>query len=218
MVAALIGDPARANILTALMSGKALTATELAGEAGITPQTASGHLARLEDGGLVVARRQGRHKYVSLASDQVASVLEGLMGLSAGSGPLRTRTGPKEAALREARVCYNHLAGDRGVQMYDALIALGHLELHGAELVLTAGGARWAAEFGLDLAPLRKSRAPLCKACLDWSERRSHLAGSLGRALFTHMSDIGWLRRDDSSRVVRFTPQGRQAFDQMFRM
>lgn len=218
MVAALIGDPARANILTALMSGKALTATELASEAGITPQTASSHLARLEDGGLVVTRRQGRHKYVSLASDQVAAVLEGLMGLTAGAGHLRTRTGPKEMALREARVCYNHLAGDRGVQMYDALFASAYLRLEHEEPVLTEAGAAWATEFGIDLGRLRKSRAPLCKSCLDWSERRSHLAGSLGRALFSQMSERGWMHRDANSRVVRFTPNGRQCFDQMFRI
>ena len=113
-VAALIGDPARANMLTALLSGKALTATELASEAGVTVQTASSHLAKLGTGGLLRQRKQGRHKYFSLAGADVAHVLEGLMGLAAGAGHLRTRTGPKDAQLRKARVCYNHLAGDMG--------------------------------------------------------------------------------------------------------
>ena len=118
-IAALIGDPARANMLTALMSGKALTATELSQEAGITRQTASTHLAKLDEGGLLMPRKQGRHKYFSLASDDVAHVLEVLMGLAAESGHLRTRTGPRDEELRKARVCYNHLAGHMGILMYD---------------------------------------------------------------------------------------------------
>ncbi|MGB3406233.1 MAG: helix-turn-helix transcriptional regulator, partial [Jannaschia sp.] len=126
-IAALIGDPARAAMLSALMDGGALTATELSMEAGITPQTASGHLARLETGGLLLRARQGRHSYLRLASPQVAEVLEGLMSLSATVGPARVRPGPRDAALREARVCYNHLAGRRGVQMYLALRANGAL-------------------------------------------------------------------------------------------
>ena len=121
-VAALIGDPARANILTALMDGRALTASELAAEAGVTAQTASSHLARLAEGGLILPRKQGRHKYFELSGADVADVLEGLMGLSAQLAP-RVRTGPKDDALRAARVCYNHLAGRRGIQMFDAMMA-----------------------------------------------------------------------------------------------
>lgn len=215
-IAALIGDPARANILTALMSGKALTATELAQEAGTTPQTASGHLSRLEAGGLITVRRQGRHKYAGLASDEVAAVLEALMGLAAGAGHLRTRTGPKDAALREARVCYNHLAGDRGVQMFDSLRARGFITDQGEEIALTETGAGFAQDFGIDLPLLRSKRRPLCRACLDWSERRSHLAGSLGRAFLTRMADDGWLRRDTGSRAILFTPPGARAFDRSF--
>ncbi|NNG02830.1 MAG: winged helix-turn-helix transcriptional regulator, partial [Inquilinus sp.] len=116
-VAALLGDPARANMLTALMSGRALTASELASEAGVTPQTASAHLARLQQGGLVVPRKQGRHRYYALTGEDVAAVLEALMGLAARTGHLRTRTGPKDPALRRARVCYDHLAGELGVRM-----------------------------------------------------------------------------------------------------
>ena len=122
LVASLVGDPARANMLTALMSGRALTATELAHEAGVTPQTASSHLARLQEGGLVAIEKQGRHRYHRLTGPDVAIVLEGLMGLAARVGHLRTRTGPKDPALRRARVCYDHLAGDLGVQMFDSLV------------------------------------------------------------------------------------------------
>lgn len=215
-VAALIGDPARANILTALMTGKALTATELAGEAGVTLQTTSGHLAKLEAGGLITARKQGRHKYISLASPQVASALEALMGLAAGQGETRARTGPKDAAMRQARVCYNHLAGTRGVQMYDALHRAGALLQEGEDLTLTAQGAALVTAFGIDLDALQSNRIPLCRTCLDWSERRTHLAGSLGRAMLARMEGQGWLRRDMNSRAIVFNAAGVRAFDAAF--
>ncbi len=215
-VAALIGDPARANMLTALMSGKALTASELAAEAGVTVQTASSHLSKLDGGGLLRPRKQGRHKYFSLASDEVAHVLEGLMGLAAGSGHLRRRTGPKDADLRRARVCYNHLAGDMGTRMFDGLMARGYLVLDGGGLALTAAGEAFVAEFGIDLDGLHRGRAALCRECLDWSERRSHLAGSLGRAFLRRFEELSWARRDRTSRVVTFSPGGARAFVRLF--
>ncbi len=215
-IAALIGDPARANMLTALMSGKALTVSELAEEAGVTIQTASSHLSKLDAGGLLRPRKQGRHKYFSLAGDEVAHVLEGLMGLAAGSGHLRRRTGPKDAELRQARVCYNHLAGDMGTQMFDSLIARGLVRLDGEELVLTDTGATFAADFEIDIDSLRKARAPLCRECLDWSERRSHLAGSLGRAFLTRFEELSWAKRDQKTRVVSFSRDGIRAFHNLF--
>jgi DNA-binding transcriptional ArsR family regulator len=214
-IAALIGDPARANMLTALMSGKALTATELASEAGVTVQTASSHLSKLDQGGLLRPRKQGRHKYFSIATDDVASVLEGLMGLAAKTGYMRTRTGPKDAALRKARVCYNHLAGDMGTRLYDNMIARGFLVSDQDDLHLTDSGAAFATNFGIDLAQLTKGKAPVCKNCLDWSERRSHLAGSLGRAMLTRFEDLGWAKRDKHTRVITFTMAGEAAFDQL---
>lgn len=215
-VAALIGDPARANMLAALMGGRALTARELAEEAGVTAQTASGHLARLEAGGLILRRVQGRHRYAALASDEVAAVLEALMGLAQSAGHQRTRTGPKDVALREARVCYNHLAGEMGVRVFDSLAGRGLIRVEGEEVALTMAGEGFAEGFGIDLAPLRRARAPLCRACLDWSVRRSHLAGSLGRALLARMLEQGWARRDPQGRAIRFTAQGRGVFDAAF--
>ena len=215
-MAALIGDPARANMLTALMSGKALTATELAQEAGVTPQTASSHIAKLTDGGLVAMRRQGRHRYLSLASDDVARLLEGLMGLAAGAGHLRTRTGPRDTALRKARVCYNHLAGDMGTQMFDSLVGTGKLCLDRGGIGLTPAGETLVQELGVDLAALTRQRAPLCRECLDWSERRSHLAGSLGRALLARFEALGWASRDRQSRAVHFTRAGEGRFREIF--
>ncbi|MFK7835224.1 MAG: ArsR/SmtB family transcription factor [Sulfitobacter sp.] len=217
-IAALIGDPARANMLTALMSGKALTVSELAYEAGVTIQTASSHLTKLDQGGLLRPRKQGRHKYFSLTNDEVAHVLEGLMGLAAGAGHLRKRTGPKDAELRRARVCYNHLAGDMGTRMFDSLTQQGHLLVKDDEIALTPSGAAFATTFGIDLAALRKGRTPLCRECLDWSERRSHLAGSLGRAFLSRFEALSWVRRDQKTRVVAFSPKGAAAFDELFHL
>ena len=211
-VGALIGDPARANMLSALMGGKALTASELATAAGITQQTASAHLARLEAGGLLVQRKQGRHRYFALADDEVGLLLEGLMGFAANRGFLRTRPGPRDPELRKARVCYNHLAGDFGVRMLDRLLADGNMTLDGDEIALTASGESRMAALGIDLAPLQAQRRPLCRTCLDWSERRSHLAGALGEALLTRFIEIGWAKREMGSRVIRFTPPGEKAF------
>jgi len=215
-IAALIGDPARANMLVALMSGKALTATELAAEAGITAQTASSHLARLHAGGLLLPRKQGRHKYFALASAEVASVLEALMGLAADAGLLRSRTGPKDKALRQARICYNHLAGDMGVQMFDSLVAQSYLEQDGGRLRLTEPGRDFATALGIDVDKLASGRSELCRECLDWSERRSHLAGSLGRAMLARFVEMGWARVDKSTRIVTFTPSGLRQFRSMF--
>ncbi|MWB79294.1 metalloregulator ArsR/SmtB family transcription factor [Pseudooceanicola sp. 216_PA32_1] len=214
-IAALIGDPARANILTALLSGKALTATELAAEAGVTAQTASTHLARLAEGGLIETRRQGRHKYVTLASEEVAAVLEALTGLAAGQGHLRTRTGPKDAELRRARVCYNHLAGDMGVRLFESMAARRLLEVRPDGVTLAPAGQDFVSAFGIDLAALRSHRTPLCLPCLDWSERRSHLAGSLGRAMLTRMQELGWLRRAEG-RLIRVTARGETDFARAF--
>ena len=215
-VAALLGDPARANMLTALLGGQALTAGELAREAGVTAQTASSHLARLAAGGLVVPRRQGRHAYYALSGPDVAMLLEKLMNLAERTGHRRARTGPAEPALRRARVCYDHLAGDMGVALFDGLIA-GRLLVRRADaLVLSRKGEAALTGFGIDLATVRAARRAVAKDCLDWSVRRSHLAGSLGAALLDRFYELGWARREQNSRVVTFTPQGLRAFGRAF--
>lgn len=214
-IAALMGDPARGNMLAALMDGRALTARELADAAGITAATASGHLRQLVEGGLLQDRKQGRHKFFSLAHGDVALAIEALMGL-ASAQTRRMRPGPRDEALREARVCYNHLAGRKGVQMFDSLRNGGLVREAGEEVSLTPEGRRFAEGFGIDLAALEQARSPLCRSCLDWSERRSHLAGALGRAFLARMEQQGWIRRDGSSRVLIFGARGQQAFDQAF--
>lgn len=216
LVASLVGDPARANMLTALMNGQALTATELSQEAGVTVQTASSHLSRLHDGGLVEVAKQGRHRYYRLTGPDVALVLEGLMGLAERAGLRRVRTGPKDPALRQARVCYDHLAGDLGVRMFDSMVGRKLIEEGGAEIGLTPGGKDFLTEFGVDLGPLSGGARPLCKTCLDWSARRSHLAGALGAAILDRLYALGWAKREPASRIVRFTPAGKREFEALF--
>ena len=219
MVASLVGDPARANMLTALMTGRALTASELAHQAGVTPQTASSHLAKLEAGGLIEQEKQGRHRYYRLADPDVAAVLEGLEGLAARAGHLRVRTGPKDPALRRARVCYDHLAGDLGVQMLDSMKRQRLLRQRKQDIELTAERGRFLVEtLQISADDLAHPRRPLCKTCLDWSERRHHLAGTLGAALLNRFTELKWAARDATpgSRVVNFTRQGEKRFAALF--
>jgi DNA-binding transcriptional ArsR family regulator len=212
----LIGDPARANMLTALMSGKALTATELASEAGVTLPTASSHLGKLEQAGLLRQRKQGRHRYFALADDDVGGVLESMMALAAKHGHTRTRTGPKDPALRKARVCYDHLAGELGVRLFESLKDQGFLTETGEDIAPTADGRVFLRGLDIDVDALARSRRPLCRSCLDWSARRTHLAGTLGASLLTHLYERGWATRIERSRVVAFTPRGERAFYKLF--
>jgi DNA-binding transcriptional ArsR family regulator len=213
-LAALIGDPARANILQALSAGQALTAGELAREAGVTAQTASSHLAKLEAGGLITRRKQGRHGYFALAGPDVAEALEQLTSLAERTGHRRTRPGPSDPALRRARVCYDHLAGEAGVAMLDAMVADGRIADAEGSLVLTDAGRSFARAFGVELP--ERGRRPLCKACLDWSERRSHLAGVFGMGLLDRIYALGWARRMEGMRVVAFSAPGQAAFERTF--
>lgn len=215
-VANLVGDPARANMLTALMDGGALTASELAQEAGIGLPTASSHLSKLMGGGLVGVAAQGRHRYYGLAGAEVAAMLEAIMGVAASLGPRRTRPGPRDASMREARVCYDHLAGEMGVALLDRLLARGVVTREGEGLKLAAQGAGFFESVGIDVGALEAARRPVCRACLDWSVRRSHLAGALGAAIYDEVISRKWARRDRDGRAVRFSPLGREAFRQAF--
>ena len=189
-VATLAGDPARAGMLHALMDGRALTASELARIAGITPQTASGHLARLVVAGLLAVEKQGRHRYHRLASPAVAQMMESIMQVAAGLDTNRPRlvVGPRDAALRAARTCYDHLAGRLGVALADALVDGGQVELASDGGLVTDAGIRFFSRIGIDLDVLatcsgKRPARVLCRPCLDWSERRPHLAGTIGAAL-----------------------------------
>ncbi len=211
-IAALIGDHARAEVLTALMADRALTATELAQTAGLTKQTMSAHLAKLQEGGLIAVEAQGRHRYFRLANADVAALLESLMGVAFRSGAVRLRNSPREPALRKARVCYDHLAGEMGVLAYEALLEHQAIRVSDTGLELTATGREWFGALGIDADALVKQRRSLLRPCLDWSHRRHHLAGALGSGLLQRLFELGWARRAKDSRVITFTPPGEQAF------
>jgi DNA-binding transcriptional ArsR family regulator len=210
--AALLGDPARANMLAALMDGRALTAKELAYAAHVTPQTASGHLAKLAEGGLLVAERQGRHRYFRLASSLVGQMLEGVMAV-AGPEPPRATTWRGGEALRTARTCYDHLAGRLAVALADSLVESEHVTLGSDGGEVTEQGRRFLGEFGVSPAP---GRRVFCRPCLDWSERRPHLAGRLGAALACRCFELGWIIRQRDTRAVSITSTGRDGFRATF--
>jgi DNA-binding transcriptional ArsR family regulator len=210
-VAALLGDPARANILTALLDGRALTAKELAFAARVTPQTASGHLARLTDACLLAAEKQGRHRYFRLASPLVGQMLESVMAV-AGPEPRLTSWRGGEA-LRTARTCYDHLAGRIAVALADALADAGHIALSHDGGEVTEPGHAFLRDFGAE--PVAGRRV-FCRPCLDWSERRPHIAGRLGAALASRCLALGWIERQRDSRAVTITAAGTHGFAETF--
>jgi DNA-binding transcriptional ArsR family regulator len=216
-IASLVGDPARADVLTALMTDRALTATELAEIAGVTKQTMSAHLSKLLEARLVAVDQQGRHRYFRLADEDVAALLESLMGVAFRTGSVRLLSSPRDPAMRRARVCYDHLAGALGVTAYEALLRRGVIEMSRGELRLGHSGALWFRRFGIDTDAATRERRTFCRPCMDWSERRHHLAGSLGAALLSRLHELKWVRRDENSRVIRFTPRGQGAFLGLFR-
>jgi DNA-binding transcriptional ArsR family regulator len=217
-VAMLAGDLARAAMLHALMDGRALTASELARVGGVTPQTASEHLGRLVSGGLIRVEKQGRHRYHRLASATVARMMEQIMQVASDLEVARPKvmTGPRDAALRAARTCYDHLAGRLGVALADALVDAGHLELaQDAGMITTTGVALFGrlgiCVDGLDCAGGKRPRI-LCRPCIDWSERRPHLAGAVGAALCTRSLNEQWIRRIEGTRGVTVTAKGQRVF------
>lgn len=212
-IAALVADPARSMMLLALMDGRALTATELSGLAGITKQTASSHLAKLLDGEVLAVETQGRHRYFRLAGAHVAALLEALMVFSNDAAP-PVRTGPREPALQKARICYDHLAGEMGVALHDRALDAGWLS---PDFGVTDKGWAKMTEIGLALEGLPRSNRPMCRACLDWSQRRHHLAGRVGKGMLDRMLALSWARRLPASRVISFTPDGERLFAQWLR-
>ena len=207
-VAALIADPARANMLSALMAGIALTAGELAQAAGITAQTASGHLARLVDAEVVAVQRQGRHRYYQLISPEIAQTME-LLSIAATAGPRRhQRPGPKDEALGKARTCYDHIAGQLGLALADAMQARGDVEIMDGTATMTPQGLEFLSTFGAEPDGLSGHHRPLCRACLDWSERRRHLAGRVGTALLISLLARKWIEPVPGSRALNITPLG----------
>ncbi len=220
-LAATLADPVRAGIVTLLMDGRARTVTELGAAFGLAKASTSEQVTKLIDAGFLMASRQGRHKYLTLAGPDIAHLVETMMTLAGDSkGHLPARTiktpGPRDPALHEARLCYNHLAGLLGVQLYQSLSARGFLA-HGASgLGLSPTGRSFCLSFGLSEPDLAPTRTPLCRDCLDWTERQSHLGGRLGRLVLARMETLDWFRRRPDTRALSLTRTGRRAFDHSF--
>ncbi len=215
----LVGEPARAAILTALMDGQALTASELARCAGITPQAAISHLARLSTARLLKVEKQGRHRYHRLANADIAKMLEGMMQIASDRSPTPRKivAGPRDAALRKARTCYDHFTGQLGVSITAALETMGAIELDDDAGLITSEGLKLIDQLGIELDPQgERSKRPLCRPCLDWSERRPHVAGKLGKAISTHFFDRRLVRRIKDTRALSVTPAGRAALREVF--
>jgi DNA-binding transcriptional ArsR family regulator len=208
-VAALIADRTRAAMLDALMDGRSCAAGELAGRVGVAPSTASGHLSRLLSGGLLSVETSGRERRYRLGSPAVATALEALSRVAPPQDVRSLRSADRGAAIREARTCYDHLAGRLGVDLTEALVRDDALVLRHTAYELTPRGAETMAGLGVDVAVARSRNRAFARACLDWSERRPHLAGELGAALLAALLDCGWLARRRLGRAVAVTPHGR---------
>jgi DNA-binding transcriptional ArsR family regulator len=211
-VASSLSDSGRAAILLSLLDGRARTASELAFVAGVSPQTASAHLARLVDTKLVSVARQGRHRYHRLAGPEAVAALEALAVIAA-TPPRRHRIpGPRDRLLRDGRTCYDHFAGRLGVAIADALLATDAIVERDGHFDITAEGERRLAMLEVDVPALRRGSRPLCRCCIDWSERRPHLAGAIGAQITTNALQSGWAQRLGDTRGVRITPIGRTRF------
>jgi DNA-binding transcriptional ArsR family regulator len=219
-IGALVGDPARANMLEALLDRRALTARELAARAGVAPQTASGHLAKLIAAGLIAMEQHGRHRYHRLASSEIARMLETISQVASAYNAATTgrtlRTGPRDNALRIARTCYDHMAGSLAVAIADAMTGRGQIEFDRDGGSVTDAGATFLHGLGVDLAAASRSKRVFCRPCLDWSERRPHIAGVVGAALLQRSLDLKWLRRLDDTRALAITRAGQAGFHKTF--
>jgi DNA-binding transcriptional ArsR family regulator len=210
-IAGLVGEPARATMLSALLDGRALTATELASAARVTPQTASTHLAKLTEAGLVSAIRDGRYRYFRLASPRVAEMLDGIMAVALENRPRYRPLSRQARELSAARICYDHLAGRLSVDLADSLITHEYIVVGDETAEITRAGTRFLTEFGIDLSALR-SRRRFCRLCMDWTERRPHIAGAVGAALTKRCFELGWTERMKHGSAVIVTASGKRGF------
>ena len=216
-VAAMIGDPTRARVLSALMGGEFLAAGELAAAAGVSAQTASAHIAKLLDAELVVLRTQGRHRYVRLAAEEVAHAREALSFVAERSADADKWEHGADKPLKAARTCYRHIAGELGVALFEGLLARGTLTARDGHCALSEAGGVELCDLGIALPADTGMSRRFAHACFDWSERRDHLAGSLAVTLLDHSLDQGWLRRTKDSRALRLTPPGEKALARWIR-
>jgi len=215
-IAALVGDPARATMMAALLDGRALTASELAFAARITPQTASAHLAKLTEAGLVSVVRSGRHRYFRLVSPAVVDMIDGIVAVALEKRPRYHPLSRQARALGAARICYDHLAGRLSVDLTDSFVAREYVVLDDEAAEITRAGSRFFTKFGIEVPTLRSTRRHFCRLCLDWTERRPHIAGAVGAAITKRYFDLGWMERMKRSHAVIVTLSGRRGFQETF--
>jgi DNA-binding transcriptional ArsR family regulator len=215
-IAALVGEPARATMLSALLDGRALTAGELAFAARVTPQTASTHLAKLTETGLLSVIREGRHRYFRLASPKVVEMLDGIVAVALENRPRYRPLSRQARELGKARICYDHLAGRLSVDLADFFTAHEYIVPSEDAAEITPAGTRFLTEFGIDVSALSSTRRHFCRLCLDWTERRPHIAGAVGAALTKRCFDLGWIERMKHSGAVIVTASGQRGFLETF--
>ncbi|MFC9541837.1 ArsR/SmtB family transcription factor [Lysinibacillus sp. NPDC056959] len=216
-IGSLLGETSRATMLASMMDGRFHTASELAYMAAIKPQTASFHLAKLVEGKLVRVEKQGRHRYFQLAGEEIAQLLESFLAISPPPEVRSLKQSSQMKLLQDARTCYDHLAGKLGVQLTESLLNAGFLKLEEKQFLITAEGAQFFTDFGLDLDDLKRKRRSFSHVCLDWSERRYHLAGALGEGMLTHFLSLGWVTRVPAIRAIKVTEKGRAGFKEVFK-
>ena len=215
-IAGLVGEPARASMLSALLDGRALTATELAYAARVTAQTASTHLAKLTDAGLITQIKDGRYRYFRLASPKVAQMIDGIMAVALENRPRFRPLSRLARQLGSARICYDHLAGRLSVDLADFFIEHEYVVFGDEAAEVTEEGGRFLTGFGIDLCAVGAKRRHFCRSCLDWTERRPHIGGAIGAALANRCFDLGWAERVKDSRAVIVTASGKRGFLETF--
>jgi DNA-binding transcriptional ArsR family regulator len=217
-IVSLMAESSRAAILTSLMDGRFHTAGELADMAAITPQTASFHLAKLVEGGLIIVEKHGRFRYYQLANQEIANILETLLSVAPTPKVNSLMQSSQLKAIRNARTCYDHLAGSLGVGLTQSMVEAGYLEKQDKEFIVTPKGEQFFADFGIDIAVIRKKRRSFSRACLDWSERQYHLAGALGEQIASRLFELEWIVRLPKTRAVKITEKGRAGFRDYFHL
>ena len=215
-IAALMGDPARATMVAALLDGRPLTASELAAAARVTPQTASAHLAKLTQAGVLSVARRGRHRHFTLGSPAVADMIDGIAGVALAKRPRSRPLSPQAHALSAARICFDHLAGRLSVDLTDAFVAREYVVVDNEAAEITTAGRRFFTGFGIELPARRSTRRHFCRLCLDWTERRPHVAGTFGAAITKRYFDLGWMERMNRGQAIIVTPRGRRGFRETF--
>ncbi|MGZ7442699.1 ArsR/SmtB family transcription factor [Paenibacillus sp. TH7-28] len=216
LIASMVSDASRSAMLTVLMDGRFHAAGELAHMAGIQPQTASFHLAKMADAGLITVEKQGRHRYYGIRNPEVAQVMESLMSIAPPVKIKSLRQSAENQALRRARTCYDHLAGSLGVSLTQSLVREGILQEGASGFEVTKKGEAFFENFQIDLNQVKSKRRSFSHKCLDWSERRHHLAGALGQALLERLLELNWVQRLPNTRAIKITPQGKAGLKEAF--